>query len=515
METLSEMLRYWAMLRPDGLAVSFEDRDLTWAELDRSSSSIAAGLVSTGVGAGDVVAILTDNCPEFIEVMFAALKLGAAVSPLNIRWTPSELVFPLQDAAARVLIAGQSFSDQVAAVSEKLPDLAVYLVGSPDHGSFDVLRAESQSPPLHTGDGSDVAFICYTSGTTGFPKGSLITHKGVLAAGIAKALAAGLTWRDKLLIVNPLVYTSGVLTKFLETAFVVGAPTVITRGFDPAEFLRLVEEEGITMTSAVPVILETVMRHPKFETTDLSTLSIVWAGGAAVPETLLHTWRARGVPLMQAYGLTELSGASGVLLSPEDAEARPNSTGRPILFHTLKIVGPDGVECERGEVGEITIQGPAVMKGYLNRPDQTAEAIRDGWLFTGDMGTMDADGYLYLVDRRKDLLISGGINVYPAEIERVLDGRAGAEELVVIGVPDERWGQVPVMIVSNAQCVDVPELIAICEAELADYKRPRYLIDWAGPLPRTLSGKVDKNELRDRFSNPPADAISLRVKSGS
>ncbi len=513
MDTLSEMLRYWADLRPDHLAVTIEGQELTWAELDRSSDAIAAGLAARGIGERDVIAILTENCLEFIEVTFAALKLGAIVSPLNIRWTASELLYPLQDSGARLMIASEVFAEKVAIVSEKLPHLQTYFVTASGQGSFDELRATSEPTPAWRGEGSDVAFVCYTSGTTGFPKGSLITHEGILAAGVAKALAAGITWRDKLLIVNPLVYTSGILTKFLETAFVVGAATVITRGFHPAEFLRLVEEEGITMTSAVPVILEAVMHNEAFATTDLSTLSIVWAGGAAVSEALLLTWRSRGVPLMQAYGLTELSGASGILLSPEDAEARPTSAGRPVLFHKVRIVESDGTECERGEIGEIAIRGPAVMKGYLNRPEQTAETIRDGWLHTGDMGRMDAEGYIYIIDRRKDLIISGGINTYPAEIERVLSGRLGLDELSVIGIPDERWGQVPVLLVPQVEQVDVPELIALCEAELADYKRPKYLIDVGGPLPRTLSGKVDKNDLRDRFGAPPADAIALRRTS--
>jgi fatty-acyl-CoA synthase len=257
------------------------------------------------------------------------------------------------------------------------------------------------------------------------------------------------------------------------------------------------------------VILETAMRHPRFTETDLSTLAIVWVGGAPVPPQLLQAWRDRGVPLMQAYGLTELSGASGVILDPDDAVARPNAAGRPIMFHRVRIVDAVGDEAPRGEIGEITIHGPSVMQGYLNRPEQTEAAIRSGWLHTGDMGWMDDDGFLYLVDRRNEMLISGGINVYPAEIERVLNGVAGLGELAVIGVRDERWGQVPALVVADLNVAQIDELVATCQAHLADYKHPKFVIVHGGPLPRTLSGKLDKVALRERFSTVPESATVL------
>ncbi|MGW4338579.1 class I adenylate-forming enzyme family protein [Rhodococcus koreensis] len=509
-QNLVEVLHYWARWQPARVAVHCDRVELTWAELDRRTDELASGLASAGVGKGDAVAIVTQNCLEFVETLFATLKVGGIVAPLNTRWTGKELAHPIQDSAAKVIVTERKFLERMAVLGELVPGLRIF---SRDGGSgvahLDELRTSGGTAPGVQIESDCTAFLVYSSGTTGVPKGALVSHDAIIAAGIAKVIPNGLTPDDRLLVTNPLVYTSGVLTKFMETGFMAGSASYLVSDFDAESTLDHIEQYRITNLSSVPIIIERMLASPTFPDRDLSSIKRIWVGGAPVSLTLLDECSSHGITLIQAYGLTEISGACVLILHPDEARLRAGFAGRPMLFHEAKIARPDGAAADVGEVGQVLLKGPAVMKAYLNLPEATAQSIVDGWLVTGDLGFMDADGYIKIVDRRTDLIISGGMNVYPAEIERALSSLRGVEEVAVIGVADPKWGSVPLLVVPDTTAVDSEELRELCNLELADYKRPRAMVSFGGPLPRTLSGKIEKSVLRRRFEALPDDAVPI------
>lgn len=513
MENLVDHLHYWARWLPARSAVRFEGRDISWAELARSTERLAAGLAEAGVRRGDRVAIFMGNRPEFVEAMLAILRLGALVVPLNTRWTCAELLHPLHDSGARLVVTEAPFAGTIGDAVARVG--GIRLVGADpivDGTAFSDLRAAGDRAPDVAITAADPAFVCYTSGTTGFPKGAVLTHGSVRAGGLAKVLAEGITHRDRLLIPVPLAFTGSCISLFFQMGLVPGATSVIVRDFDPLRCLELVESERISMMTAVPVVYETMLRHPRIDSIDLSSLWSFTSGGAPVSLELLRAWQARGVSMTQAYGLTEASGGC-VYLNAQDAERKLGSAGRPMLHTEIRVVDADGQDLGPGEVGEIIVRGPSVMKGYLNRPEETAATIVDGWLHTGDLGTLDDEAFLSVVDRCKDMFVSGGINVYPAEIERALARLPGVTEMAVIGVPDPTWGEVPLLVVPDAATVDLDTLRAISTADLADYKRPRYVVGHGGPLPRTLGGKVVKRDLRDRYRALPPGILDLKTRA--
>jgi fatty-acyl-CoA synthase len=509
-ENLVDHLRHWARWQPGRAAVRFEGRTVTWAELDHATDRLAAGLAARGAGAGDPVAILMGNRPEYVEAMLAILKLGAVVVPLNTRWTATELLHPLEDCGARLVMTEASTAETIEAAIRRLA--GVRLVGAdPVEGmsSFADLRGSGGPAPTRRITADDPAFVCYTSGTTGFPKGAVLSHGAIRAGGVAKVLAEGITFRDRLLIPVPLAFTGSCISLFMQMGLVPGATSVIERQFDAHRCLELVESERISMMTGVPVVFESMLRHPRIDSIDLSSLWSLTSGGAPVSLELLRAWQARGVRMTQAYGLTEASGGC-VYLHADDAERKCGFAGLPMLHTEIRVVDADGHQLAPGEIGEILVRGPSVMRGYLNRPEETAAAIVDGWLHTGDLGALDEEGFLRVVDRAKDMFVSGGINVYPAEIERALGALHGVTEMAVIGVPDARWGEVPMLVVAGGATVDREQLAAICAGELADYKRPRYLVEHGAPLPRTLGGKVMKRELRERYRDLPPGVVDLK-----
>lgn len=512
-ENLVDHLRHWARWRPRHTAVRFEGRDISWAELAHSTDRLAAGLAGLGVRQGDPVAILMGNRPEFVEAMLAILRLGAVVVPLNTRWTCAELLHPLEDCGARLVITDASLAVTVGDAVARVGDVRL-VAADPVEGlrTLSEVRAAGDRAPEVAIAAGDPAFVCYTSGTTGFPKGAILTHGGIRAGGLAKVLAEGITHRDRLLIPVPLAITGSCISLFMQMTLVPGATSVIVREFDAHHCLELVERERISMMTGVPVVFETMLRHPRIDSIDLSSLWSLTSGGAPVPLELLRAWQTRGVSMTQAYGLTEACGGCAYL-NAEDAERKLGSAGRPMLHTEIRVADEDGLDPGPGGIGEILVKGPSVMKGYLNRSEDTLATIVDGWLHTGDMGILDDEGFLKVVDRRKDMIVSGGFNVYPAEVERTLARLPGVAEMAVIGVPDPTWGEVPLLVVPDAASVDLETLHAICAADLADYKRPRYLVGHGGPLPRTLNGKIVKGDLRDRYRTLPPGILDLKKRT--
>jgi fatty-acyl-CoA synthase len=375
------------------------------------------------------------------------------------------------------------------------------------------LRLAAAGAPDVEVDRDDVALICYTSGTTGLPKGALITHGNIYAGAVAKCLAVGQTHRDRLLIPMPLAYTGGCVA-LLRDGITPGATTYLEPDADPERFLDLIEKERITSLVSVATLFEMMMQHPRFDSADLSSLTHAVTGGTTVTPHLLQAWMDRGVEITQGYGLTEAGGAFVTLLFPSDAIRKWGFTGKKLMHLDVIIVDEKGNELPPGESGEVLVRGPVVMKGYLGKPDETAKTLEGGWLHTGDVGFLDDEGFLKIVDRVKDMLISGGLNVYPAEIERALGGASGLDEFCVIGVSDERWGEVPMIVASSLDGVDIAVVWERCCDLLADYKRPQYIVEH-GPLPRTLSAKITKKPLREQYPKAPAEAIALKPSNGS
>lgn len=496
---LADIVRHWGRWQPSALAIRFGERDLSWRQLDAGSDALAAGLAQRGLAEGDRIGILLGNCPEYIATAIAAWKLGAVVVPLNVRYAPPEAAFVIDDAGCRLLLTEPALAATLADVEGRVPILDVSDVRA-------LAEGQGRVPPLDLAP-THPATICYTSGTTGDPKGAVLTHGSWNAASQGWAQAIALTVEDRVLLPFPLAFTGG-FAVLLFTMWA-GGRLVLEPAFDADRTLDLFEQERLTALLAVPQIHEVLAAHPRWQQVDLSSWRIACSGGASVPESLIRAIQARGVPMLQGYSLTEAS-AAATILPGHDALAKVGSAGLPIIHGGSAVIREDGTFCEPGEVGEILISGPQVMAGYWNNPEASAKALQNGWLHTGDMGVMDAEGYLKVVDRAKDMLISGGLNVYPAEIERLLTGLDDVIEVAVIGVPHQRWGETPMVIAhTGGKPLTAKQVLGACRGRLADYKMPRYLLLRDEALPRGMSGKILKRELRDQYATLPEGIVRL------
>ncbi|GAA4711122.1 fatty-acid--CoA ligase FadD5 [Pseudonocardia yuanmonensis] len=511
----SELLRFWARRLPDHLAVRFAERDYTWSELDRATDELAAGLYRAGLRPGDVLGVLMTNRVQFVEAMHAAFRVGAAVELLNIRFTPAEMVHPVVDAGTRMVVTEPALVPVLADARAVVPGLTV-LTTEPVEGCtpLDDLRLGGERPPDRRPDPEETALLAYTSGTTGVPKGAMLPHRAIIANGNARAVADALTWKDRVLIIVPLAFTGG-SSSYLRESVTTGAPAIVQGTFDPPQILELLEREQITVCSAVPVVWEGVLALPSLADADLSALRAGVGAGAPMAIEVIRAWQRLGVGMRQGYGQTEFAGGYATLLYEDEAADHVGSVGRVIMHHEIRVVDSADRDVPVGEPGQILLRGPSVMSGYWKRPEATAETLAGGWLHTGDIGRLDEHGFLTLVDRAKDMLISGGLNVYPAEIETVLAGRPGLEECAVVGVPHERWGEVPMLVVPDLDRVDVDELRAHVGTVLADYRRPKWIVGTGAPLPRTLGGKILKREIRAAYPEVPPDAVPLTTTRGN
>ncbi len=481
-------IRDWVALRAsthaDHLALECSGVAWTYAELDRRAGAAASALVARRVGAGEPVAVLAGNGLEIARFAHAVPRAGGAFMPLNARLSPSELAFQLRDARARLLVATPEYAEVAREAAE---DSGVTVLDATS-GEWD------RSEPRAGADAIEADrphSIIYTSGTTGRPKGAVLTHGNFYWSAVASSLNLGVREDDRWLACMPLFHVGG-LSILLRSA-IYGTTAVIHERFDEARVNAALRAEGITLLSVVATML-TRMFEADGEPLG-SSLRAVLLGGGPAPRPLLEAARDRGVPVLQTYGLTETA-SQVATLAPEDALRKLGSAGLPLSSSTVRIE-VDGRPAEPGEIGEICVAGPTVCAGYLHRPEATAAAIRDGWLHTGDLGYLDVEGYLYIADRRDDLIVSGGENVYPAEVESALLALDGVEECVVVGVPDERWGHLVVaVIVGNADLDVIP---AHLRGALAGYKVPRRFERSAEPLPRTASGKLQRHLVRERL----------------
>jgi len=499
--------------RPRQLAIGdlATGRRFTYAELHERTDRLAAALAARGLGRGDRVAILAPNCAEFFELQTACGRLGAIMLPLNWRLTVPELDYILNDASPSILIHDISFAAQASELKSrcKIAHLLEIDHNRPDSDYERALASENRVPePLALSLG-DYAMVMYTSGTTGHPKGAIITHGMNFWNAVNLGIPAFITPATVQLVVLPLFHTGG-LNCYANPVLHAGGAILIMRAFDPGQALAHIGDPalGITHFFGVPAPYQFMLQHPTFASTDLSRLKICGVGGAPCALAILEGWAARGVPLIQGWGMTETSPA-GTMLDAADAVRKLGSAGRAMMHTDIRIIDDAGHDVARGGIGELLIKGPNVTPGYWNKPEATAKAFTDGWLHTGDAARMDDEGFVYIVDRWKDMYISGGENVYPAEVENVLFQLPQLADAAVIGVPDARWGEVgkAVLVLKPGQTIEPGEVIAHCLKRLAKFKVPQS-VAFADALPRNATGKVLKRELRTQFVGASAPAIS-------
>jgi len=506
-------LGYWltrrAAITPTRTALVFEGESWDYAEFNRRANRLAHALRALGVSHGDRVAYLDLNHPDFFLTLFAAAKLGAIFVPLNFRLTPPELAFIIADAGVHTLVHDEAFAAVVDEIRDRIPCRELVCRSErPGVRRLDDLLRDQRDDDLDNQVATDeVAVIMYTSGTTGRPKGAMLTHANLLWNNINAGLAFDISVDDITLVCAPLFHIGGLNVTPL-IAFMKGAEVVLMRSFDPGGVLDLIPRHRVSTMFGVPAMFLFVSQHPGFAAADLSSVRFLLCGGAPVPEALIRLYGARGLTFAQGYGLTET--APFVTLVPIDrALDKIGSAGLPPFFTDVRLVDDDGREVAIGERGEVVVRGPNVMKGYWNRPEATAEAIRNGWFHTGDIGTRDAEGFFYIVDRKKDMIISGGENVYPAEVEDCLYQHPGIAEAAVIGLPDSRWGEVvlAIVVIKPGTSVTEQEVLEHTRGRLARYKQPRR-VEFVEALPRNPAGKVLKFELRERFAQPAAAAAA-------
>ncbi len=515
---------YWltrrAALSASKTALIYEGDQWTYAAFNRRVNTLAHALKSLGVNHGDRLAYLDLNHPNFFVTLFATAKLGAIFVPLNFRLTGPELTFILNDAGVHTLIHDEQFGPVVEAIRG---DLAVRHIvrcfADPQSEravpagmrAFDDLFVDQRDTDMDNHVTTDeVAWIMYTSGTTGRPKGAMLTHGNILWNNIQAWVAYDSSTNDITLVCAPLFHIGG-LNVTPMSALTKGATVVLMRQYDPVKVIENIEKHRVTTMFGVPAMFQFMALVPNFAQADLSSIQGFICGGAPVPEPLIRLYAERGITFVQGYGLTETS-PFATIVPREWTDKKVGSAGLPPFFTDVKLLDDRDEEVPTGERGEICVKGPNVMKGYWNRPDATAEAIRNGWFHTGDIGVRDADGFFYIVDRKKDMIISGGENIYPAEVEECLYAHPDIAEVAVIGVPDAKWGESvrAIVVLKAGVSTTAEQIMEFCQGRLARYKQPRSVV-FTDVLPRNPAGKVLKFELRDRFgaeSEAPAPAPS-------
>jgi O-succinylbenzoate-CoA ligase len=481
---------------------------VSFAELNARCNRIANALSAAGAGKGERVGLLLMNSAEFMEAYFALAKIGAVVVPLNWRLVPNELEFILKDSGTTRMIYGEEFLDAVSELHARGPktDVTQWLQVedrepiAPFAHSYQGFRdAASDAEPAVTARDDDRLYIMYTSGTTGLPKGVVHTHSTAMWGVLTIAATTHYREHERYLACLPMFHV-GALTPLTVNVYR-GAASVVMRTFDPVRAWELIEAEKITCGLAVPAMLNFMLQVGDLSRFDYSTLRWCMCGAAPVPESLIQTYEKLGIEVHQIYGLTESCGPA-CLIDRDHALKKVGSTGKAFFHTEVRVVNGAGRDCAAGESGEVWVRGPHVMVGYWNRPEATAETIVDGWLRTGDVAVTDADGYIYIQDRIKDMIISGGENVYPAEIENVLMTHAAIAEAAVIGQPSAKWGESPfAIVVRKDDSLGEKEVIDYCRGRLAGYKQPRG-VAFVAEIPRNPSGKILKRVLRDRFPGP-------------
>lgn len=508
MISLPAMIERAARLNPNGDATSCAGRQFTWAEVENRVARLASALRSFGLAEGDRVAILSLNSDRYYETVFAIPWAGYCVVPLNTRWALLENDYALRDSGSRIVLFDDAFTEQAGKLVSDIDELAVAIyMGNgecpPWASSYEQLIADSEPVAASSRGDGDMAGVFYTGGTTGFPKGVMQSHRAIWASamGVLPEFAMG---RDSsYLHVAPMFHMADFAGSMGLTLRC--GKNVILESFEPGQVLRTLAEEKVTHCLMVPAMIKMCLNHPDAATADMSSVECIIYGASPMPavtlEQCMQIWPTVG--LVQAYGQTELAPVA-TLLSMEDHRQGGEvlkSAGRPTAVNDIRIVDDAGNDCPVGVSGEIAARGPHTMMGYWNKPEETARALQDGWVFTGDAGYFDDNGYLFIVDRVKDMVVTGGENVFTTEVENAVISHEAVQDVAVIGIPHAEWGEAvhAIVILHEGRTVSEEELIAHCRERIAGYKIPKSITFRSEPLPLSGAGKVLKTELRKPY----------------
>jgi fatty-acyl-CoA synthase len=483
------------------------DREITYRGWNRAANRTAHYLRALGVEKGDRVAVLAMNSVEYLDLWFACGKLGAILQTLNWRLTPHELAALVADGTPKVFVYGPDFVGAVQEIHDDSSTVQYWValdpdtLAAPDDRAFAEREVQPGTPPPPVEIGADDPWIiCYTGGTTGLPKGAVLTHGNVTWNAINTVMSWGLRPDDCTVLHSPLFHTGG-LNVFTAPLVHIGGTSIVCRGFDLDQIYDLIAANKLTIFFGVPTMFIAMQQHPRWSGADFTHLRLVMNGGAPCPLPVFERFWARGVGFKTGYGLTE-AGPNTFWLPPADVHRKPGAVGKPLFHIDVQVVNDKGEECPPDEAGELLICGPHVCAGYWNRPAESAATIVDGWLHTGDLAIRDEEGYYTIVGRLKDMIISGGENIYPAEVENVLAGHPAIVAAALIAVPDPHWGEVgcAVVVLQPGQSVTPDELQSFARTRLARYKVPKSVV-FVDSLPLTGANKVDKQLLQQQYGS--------------
>ena len=494
---VAQILEKRALLTPNrtGLVEWEGGRRFKYQELEERANRIANYLKTLNVGKGDRVSILALNGVYYVDLFFGLAKLGAIITPLNWRLALPEQAYILNDSEPKALFYGPEYEETVEQLKPKVR-VEHYIALSEYE---ELLGASSPEPPLPVEISlEDPHTIFYTSGTTGRPKGAVLPHRMILWNSVNTVVSWGLTQDEVAPVFTPMFHSGG-FNVVLVPLFHLGGKVILTRKFDPEDALRLIEQEQATVVFMVPTMFQMMAETELFAKTDLSSVKFFISGGAPCPLELIELYQQRGLVFKQGFGMTEV-GVNCFSMTAGEAFEKPGSVGKPIFHSQVKIVDEQGREVGVDEVGELVISGPHVCAGYWRKPEETAKVLRDGWFHTGDLAKRDRDGFYYIVGRKKEMIISGGENIYLAEVEGVIVAHPKVKEVAVIGVPDPQWGEVgrAIVVLKPGETATEEEIKEFCNDKLARYKVPKSVV-FADELPRNPYGKVIRTELKERF----------------
>lgn len=510
---LTESLERAIKLFHKRTAVLCGDTVYTYREFYERVNRLSSGLQSLGVQKGDRVAFMMLNCHRHLETYYAITNIGGVVVPLNIRLSPQELTYIINDSESKVLVTDETLLPLAEAIRPKIETVEhLILAGDskgPDH-MMDYEKFVAQSAPTPPGvkiDDDDLAGIFYTGGTTGKPKGVMLSHDNLMSNCINLQGGLGFKKGDIYLHAAPMFHLANGAAMIAATH--AGVAHAFIKAFAPDLTLQAIERHKVTVTLLIPAMINFVVNHPDLDKHDISSLRLVVYGGSPIPVEVLRKAMQKlpNCHFIQAYGMTEASPVLTVLnqddhtpQGPPEVLARLASGGQPIHGVRVRVVNAEGQDVKPGEIGEVIAKGPTITKGYWKLPQETTEAIRDGWYYSGDLATVDDEMYVFIVDRRKDMIVSGGENIYSTEVENALYTHPAVLEVAVIGVPDDKWGEAvkAVVVVRPGHSVTAEELIAHCKENLASYKAPKS-VDFVEALPKSGAGKILKRELREQY----------------
>jgi len=513
---IGEWIRKWSQLSPQKIAIIDDGHEISYKELNQRSNQVANFLLKKGIHKGDRVGVLLYNCHEYIEIYFALAKEGAILVPLNWRMAPPEITYILKDCGATSVFFGEDFLDTALYIKDNVEEAKNYISIGEGNISWAENYQKIQTYPsteptgFQEPDSEDPHIILYTSGTTGFPKGAVLSYRKTFFNALNANTFYRLTPLDIFLVSRPLFHSGGLLVDSTP-AFYKGATVIYKKHFSPQEYLDTIEKYNVTIIETSATFLNFILKECDLSRYNLRSLKSYYTGGERVSTSMLQEYHKIAMPLSQIFGTTETSIVTW--LSSDDAVRKIGSIGKPVFHGEVKIVNHDMQKTTPGKIGEIVVGGPILMSGYWNRPDITREVTRNGWFHTGDLGRIDDEGFIYIIDREKDMFISGGENVYPAEIEKLLLTNPKIFDVAVYGVPDEKWGEAgkaSIILQDNSE-MSAPEVIEFLHGKIGKFKIPKY-VEFVDKLPRTASGKIQKYLLAQK-SRKKADPKTENIMS--